>query len=463
VAASSGVDSNVVTIYEQMVNLVYRATAGTRERFIRQLPKADEVPDPVDACFHVCIDIPGYGRSVGNPKAIKETPAAVLSDVIRSLGKSHAYALVGMDQATPIIIKALFEKPSLSSYIVMREPDPSIDDENVLFKILQPTLVLCAVGPRLPFARKLTSALQQGKLVELPQPKGKEKESAASKELQSFFEEYNSQGNDPGVVGRKMPLLTRLAGGIRAWSSYHPIRTKEGEAKAKQLAQGRRGSVKPGKRRLLQEPELDTTASSKDSAEMSSHAELREGTSSEGVGADQWDADLVEGMHAAAPEQDSAEGECAGEAVSLASPDQAALSEQLARLHVDSSPGAQSDVAQLAPAPEGATEEDTRERSRSNSLPAAMVRGLEESDDLPPRTVLTARGGAADRQKRAPAASALSSAKEGERARPVSSSSPQHTPTSMSSTMPRAKPDKKNADGTPARRLKKRANTGKSN
>ena len=46
-------------------------------------------------------------------------------------------------------------------------------------------------------------------------------------ELQRFFEEYNSQGNDPGVVGRKMPLLTRLAGGIRAWSSFEPLKHKE--------------------------------------------------------------------------------------------------------------------------------------------------------------------------------------------------------------------------------------------
>ena len=134
-------------------------------------------------------------------------------------------------------MKALLEKPSLSSFIVMREPDPSVDDENILYRILQPALVLCTTGPRLPLARKLSTALQQGKLVELSQ-KGKEKEKAASKELQRFFQEYNTQGNDPGVGGRKMPLLTRLAGGIRAWTTFEPIKHKEDEAeKEKEKAQ----------------------------------------------------------------------------------------------------------------------------------------------------------------------------------------------------------------------------------
>ena len=35
--------------------------------------------------------------------------------------------------------------------------------------------------------------------------------------MHAFLQEFNSQGMEPGVVGKKMPLLTRLAGGIRAW------------------------------------------------------------------------------------------------------------------------------------------------------------------------------------------------------------------------------------------------------
>ena len=70
-----------------------------------QLPKADEVPDAVEACFHVCIDIPGFGRSTGNSKTLVANPATVLSDVIRSLGKSHAYALVGAEMGVSIIVK----------------------------------------------------------------------------------------------------------------------------------------------------------------------------------------------------------------------------------------------------------------------------------------------------------------------------------------------------------------------
>ena len=35
--ACSGCDANVVTLYEQMITLVYKAPAATRERFIRQV------------------------------------------------------------------------------------------------------------------------------------------------------------------------------------------------------------------------------------------------------------------------------------------------------------------------------------------------------------------------------------------------------------------------------------------
>ena len=59
-------------------------------------------------------------------------------------------------------------------------------------------------------------ASAQAELYQLPPDvRGKQKEDLAARALFKFFQEFNAQGNDPGVVGRKMPLLTRLAGAVR--------------------------------------------------------------------------------------------------------------------------------------------------------------------------------------------------------------------------------------------------------
>jgi hypothetical protein len=48
--------------------------------------------------FHVSVDCPGYGRTDGDCQTIRSYPAAFLRDVMRSLGKTHAYCLVGSSQ-----------------------------------------------------------------------------------------------------------------------------------------------------------------------------------------------------------------------------------------------------------------------------------------------------------------------------------------------------------------------------
>ena len=63
--------------------------------------------------------------------------------------------------------------------------------------------------------------LQQSTLVEI-QPR-KPRETAAAAAIHAFLCEFQAQGAEVGVVGKKMPLLTRLAGGIRAWKGSSKV------------------------------------------------------------------------------------------------------------------------------------------------------------------------------------------------------------------------------------------------
>eukprot|EP00966_Prymnesium_polylepis_P017378 400736-Prymnesium_polylepis.3 len=97
--ASTGTSVSVSDLYNQMTLLAGKASRTGRERLLMQLPSNDgseEAKAPkVDACWHVAIDLPGHGRS---HQVEWNNPADVLADVFRSLGKTHAYALVGSEQ-----------------------------------------------------------------------------------------------------------------------------------------------------------------------------------------------------------------------------------------------------------------------------------------------------------------------------------------------------------------------------
>lgn len=93
---------------------------------MRQLPKQDEEPTSIEACFHVAIDIPGFGRSAGHPKAMIEEPAALLSDVVRSLGKSHAYAMIGSELGSSIVVKVSYSPVAAACQVFLILDSPSV-------------------------------------------------------------------------------------------------------------------------------------------------------------------------------------------------------------------------------------------------------------------------------------------------------------------------------------------------
>jgi len=72
--------------------------------------------------YHVAIDCPGYGRSPGERQVVRSFPGSLLKDVIRSVGKSQAYSLVGSSQGACAVFNAVLEEPDISWFVAVCHP-----------------------------------------------------------------------------------------------------------------------------------------------------------------------------------------------------------------------------------------------------------------------------------------------------------------------------------------------------
>uniref|UniRef100_A0A7S3B943 Uncharacterized protein n=1 Tax=Haptolina ericina TaxID=156174 RepID=A0A7S3B943_9EUKA len=90
-----------------------------------------------------------------------------------------------------------------------------------MMHILQHVLLICRDGTdKHAFAQKLARQLQQGHLLSLKETKGKRRSAGfadAAPTVHEFLKEFNSQGAAPPAAGKKLPIISRLAGGIHAW------------------------------------------------------------------------------------------------------------------------------------------------------------------------------------------------------------------------------------------------------
>ena len=72
----------------------------------------------------MAIDLPGFGLSEKDLEHVWKTSetADVLEDIMRCLGKTHAYALVGAEASTAFVLKALAERPAFARFAVLQAP-----------------------------------------------------------------------------------------------------------------------------------------------------------------------------------------------------------------------------------------------------------------------------------------------------------------------------------------------------
>jgi len=212
----NGMDPAIVETYETMVSMMHASSksGGLSELFNEQTRAAAHPKN----FYQVAIDLPGYGKTP--PMSGGFCSPKFLSEVVRALAKLHAFAIVACGQAASSLLKAVVEIPKLTSFIIVREPLIENIDLETLHGILHPTLAVCDMHSRLyPSVRQLSSVLPQitsPKFALSTNPNFYQKEMAS--EMYKFMLDNGWHGSLPSTGNSmKLPLLTRLAGGIGAW------------------------------------------------------------------------------------------------------------------------------------------------------------------------------------------------------------------------------------------------------
>ena len=169
--------------------------------------------------FHVAIDCPGYGRSPGDKQTIRSYPGQFISSVVRSLGKTSALALVGSSQGACAVINAVLEVPSICQNVAVCHPVGHAVSRYA--KITQPALLLFDSdddGHPISVGRRMRRFLPNPIWFEFAS--GKDGDWLAENMPKELLEMLQS-GPRPRRQSAKLPVLTRLCGGIRAWQKAH--------------------------------------------------------------------------------------------------------------------------------------------------------------------------------------------------------------------------------------------------
>ena len=202
-------DPDFYSLYEEMSALLLDAPGGDVEQ-------VDLEPAGL---FHVAIDCPGYGKTGGSNKSVKLQPASLIGEVIAALAKQYALALVGSSLGAAAVFSALLEQPSLASFIAVREPfGQQIERYSSL---LHPTVVVVDKEDRdrAKIGRQLKGAMLHVTYDERSSRQEPRFEDARLAQLLLHSLRNNHwRGQMHGLgASTKLPLLTRLAGGIHAW------------------------------------------------------------------------------------------------------------------------------------------------------------------------------------------------------------------------------------------------------
>ena len=219
-ARSVGGSHILSVLYEDM--LAQRPTAQTQQSLLQP-----------SGLYHVAIDCPGCGFSPGDARAMIEHPEALLADVVRCLGKRHALMIVGEARAAACVLRAVSARPSLTSFVAVR--DPSFEGGTAqprtaisslgLTTVLQPTLiVLDALVKRSKDAEGAAEPDQLRRslpICSLVEASGTKKVTAALQMASQMFalckaHEWRAHLPDLGVSD--LPLLSRLVGDVSAWT-----------------------------------------------------------------------------------------------------------------------------------------------------------------------------------------------------------------------------------------------------
>ena len=214
-------------LYAEMLNAVAFARSQRVQEGGRLQPSG---------LFHVAIDCPGRGHSGGDDRTMVDRPEALLADVVRCLGKRHAFAIVGATRGASSVLRAVAAHPGLTNFVVVQNPmleGPGAAEQLGCLTILQPTLIAVdarARGENGKPSPDLTRAERPAERLRRSLPLGSLVEASKmslvklmSSQMFAMFEQHEWRAHLPDLGATKqLPLLSRLAGGVNAWAKAEP-------------------------------------------------------------------------------------------------------------------------------------------------------------------------------------------------------------------------------------------------
>ena len=214
-SAASCSDPIIVSLYEQMLQLVGPdAPAALRRIFLAELTTGVACDEPLDF-FHVAIDLPGHGHTrtslqvrvpvpashpvpstsklrhggaheclspcvmgfLSDPSQAKRRAEDVLvsgdflSDCIKALGKHYAFMIVASGEGAAAVFEALAEQPNMCSFLCIRDPKASLVPREPFLPHAQTvgwcTFAIRACHPCLPSMRRSRTAPPSLKLAHM--------------------------------------------------------------------------------------------------------------------------------------------------------------------------------------------------------------------------------------------------------------------------------------------------------
>ena len=148
--------------------------------------------------FQVAIDLPGFGATEDLLGKDELMSANFLKEVITSLSKEHAFAIVVETHAADALFQVLFEAPKITSFIAVRQPILEETEPERLTRIIHPVFV--PWDPRtasayVQTARKLNEFLPDGASLKVSLAKVPSFYNVElGTELVSFFAKHNWHG-----------------------------------------------------------------------------------------------------------------------------------------------------------------------------------------------------------------------------------------------------------------------------
>eukprot|EP00929_Paragymnodinium_shiwhaense_P120954 TRINITY_DN9303_c0_g1_i1.p1 TRINITY_DN9303_c0_g1~~TRINITY_DN9303_c0_g1_i1.p1 ORF type:complete len:1211 (+),score=127.57 TRINITY_DN9303_c0_g1_i1:324-3635(+) len=190
---------------------------------IQRLAKETGKPS---AFFHVAIDCPGYGRSPGDRQSIRSYPGSLISDIVTALGRKSVAALVGSSQGACATFNCALERPRLAHTLAVCHPVGHAVERYTAIE--QPALLIFDTedaGHPVAVGREMRKFLQNPRYFEFScSTDGYWESMHMGAEVYKMISEYWSKFRQKLKGGRRdsrMPELTRVAGGFKAYSERH--------------------------------------------------------------------------------------------------------------------------------------------------------------------------------------------------------------------------------------------------